>query len=56
MKVRGKFCDSEGPLFNTVPELNGFAFTIDDNNWSGNTRAFVGPSIDGGDVKSSRPS
>ena len=49
MKIRGKFEDGEDTdtLFNEIPELNGFKFWIDDNNWAGNSQAFQGEPIDG---------
>ena len=46
MQIRAKFTDDAGPKFNTVPELNGFKFTIDDNQWTGSTQAFAGPDME----------
>lgn len=56
MQIRAKFTDDAGPKFNTVPELNGFKFTIDDNQWTGSTQAFAGPDMENNNIKSSRPS
>jgi hypothetical protein len=56
MQIRAKFTDDTGPKFNTVPELNGFKFTIDDNQWTGSTQAFAGPDMENNNIKSSRPS